>query len=196
MKSWHYSIALSLALAAVPSLANADSTIKTPGDHPHYSVEIEPHGLLGWGVLGWGGFGFGAGVRASIPLMDNGPIPKINNTPAISFGVDFLHYNNCYFDNGFGCGANYLYFPIAFQWNFYVAKRWSVMAEPGIAPYYGFFDDTYCYDANGQRFCRNGPTHFSVTPWFTVGGRFHFNEHVALTMRVGFPTFSIGVSFM
>ena len=29
-----------------------------------------------------------------------------------------------------------------------------------------------------------------------VGGRFHFNDSVALTMRLGYPAFSLGVSFL
>jgi hypothetical protein len=28
--------------------ANADDTVRRPGDHPHYPVEIEVHGLWGW----------------------------------------------------------------------------------------------------------------------------------------------------
>jgi hypothetical protein len=28
-----------------------------------------------------------------------------------------------------------------------------------------------------------------------VGGRFHFNDKISLTMRIGYPDFSFGVSF-
>jgi hypothetical protein len=28
------------------------------------------------------------------------------------------------------------------------------------------------------------------------GARFHFSERAALTLRIGYPTFSIGVSFL
>jgi hypothetical protein len=31
---------------------------------------------------------------------------------------------------------------------------------------------------------------------FNAGGRFHFNDSLALTMRVGYPSFSLGVSFL
>jgi hypothetical protein len=34
-----------------------------------------------------------------------------------------------------------------------------------------------------------------VHPIIMAGGRYHFSENVALTMRVGYPSFSIGVSF-
>ncbi len=185
------------ALAAVPfifaisltSPARADDTIKRPGDHPDYTVEIEPHGLLGLGFR-YDGVGVGAGVRFSIPIVKNGFIPSINNNIAVSFGADLLHYGGCYIAN-YDCSANYLFFPVAMQWNFFVAKRWSVFGEPGIVPFYGFYDD----GCNNVKGC-NDPSHFSVTPALYVGGRFYFNEHTALTMRIGYPDFSVGVSFM
>lgn len=194
-----------IALVIFPAPLWADNTIRTPGEHPKYFIEIEPHGHLGWDFIGYGAFGFGAGVRFSIPLMDNGFVPKINNTPAISFGVDWMHYETCYYRYsiyaGYGCAANYFYFPVALQWNFYVAKHWSVMAEPGLAPYFGTYTSVCDRVPPAQRgdclFYDQPPTRFSVTPWVNFGARYHFNDHVALTMRVGYPTFfSIGVSFM
>src|SRR5690348_16221437 len=69
-----------LAVASAPSVAHADTTIiKQPGEHPDYHVDIEPHGILGWGFYGWGPVGLGGGVRFSIPLCKNCFIPKINN---------------------------------------------------------------------------------------------------------------------
>ncbi len=186
----------------VPVTSLADSTIRNPGDHPKYVIEVEPHGHIGWDFIGYGSFGFGAGVRISIPFMDNGFVPKINNVPAISFGADWMHYEACYYRfQNYGCSANYFYFPVALQWNFYLTKHWVVMAEPGFAPYYGTYTDP-CDNVppadyqNCIRF-RVQPTRFSVTPWVNFGARYLFNDHVALTMRVGYPTFfSIGVSFM
>lgn len=29
-----------------------------------------------------------------------------------------------------------------------------------------------------------------------AGGRYHFTDDIALTMRIGYPTFSLGVSFL
>lgn len=189
---------------AHPSLVHADSTIKTPGDHPHYRVEIEPHGILGWDFYGFG-FGVGAGVRASIPIMENGFVPKINNVPAITFGVDWMRYDSgCYYvDRGFCTGivTNTFYFPVGLQWNFFVAQRWSVFGEIGVAPYFRGYGD-YCavqFPPNSPEYgrCHDGnPVRFSATPWGSIGGRFHFNEHVALTMRIGIPGFTLGVSFM
>ncbi len=182
--------ALALAAAGVSGTAFAgDATIKTPGDHPNYIVELEPHGLLGWGGFYAADLGFGAGFRASINLVKNGFVPQINNSVAISFGLDFVHYGGCF--RNIYCDADYLFFPVALQWNFYVAKRWSVFGEPGLAIYHAFFPTGYC--PPGTNGC---PGDTGITPVFYVGGRFHFNEHVALTMRVGYPSISVGVSFL
>jgi hypothetical protein len=34
-----------------------------------------------------------------------------------------------------------------------------------------------------------------VNPLIMVGGRYHFNDRISLTMRIGYPAFSIGASF-
>jgi hypothetical protein len=127
--------------------------------------------------------GLGPGLRASIALMDNGFIPKINNNVAITFGTDFAIHP---------CGSNcntafFFHFPVALQWSFFVARRWSVFAEPGIDFIAGWYN-------NG---CGRGVdcTNFTVRPAIFVGGRYHFNEKVSLTMRLGYPMFTIGVSF-
>jgi hypothetical protein len=201
-------LATFLAVAAICAPSFADSTIRTPGDHPDYVVDIEPKGNFGfWGVGGWGTFGsigLGAGVRFSIPVMKNGFIPKINNNVAISFGADWLHYGGgCgYYYAGYAggsCGADYLFFPVALQWNFYVAKQWSVFAEPGLAVYHAFYDD-YCtvYAAGSPAYnaCKFGqPSTTFVVPVFQVGGRWHASDKIALTLRLGYPTVDFGVSF-
>ena len=181
-----------VALAVTPALAQADETIRTPGDHPDYHVEIDVHGALSfsWWYLGafnpYGGVGFGGGARFSIPLCKNCFIPRINNNVAISFGADFLFYP-------FGA-AGYvftdLYIPVALQWNFFVAKKWSVGPEFGIAPVIGLY---------GNAACGGGPACGTWWIYPDVGAvaRYHFNDHVTLTMRLGFPEFfNVGVSFL
>ena len=182
----------------VPVQARADDTIKHPGDHPNYAVELEPHLVLGGYDNLFPGTGFGVGGRFSIPIVQNGFVPSINNSVAITFGLDFLHYgSNCGYgprDLTYSCSANYLYFPIAMQWNFFVAQKWSVFGEPGLFIYHGFFD-SYC-PPNPNGGCYDlGYTATSVRPAFYVGGRYHFNEKVSLTMRIGYPTISVGVSW-
>jgi hypothetical protein len=181
-----------LASLLAPSPALADDTIKHPGDHPQYSVEIEPHLDLGLFNGFYGATGIGVGGRFTIPIVDNGFVKTINNSVGIGFGADWLHYSSCFY-TGFvgGCSANYLIFPVVMQWNFFVAQSWSVFGEPGLAIYKGFYNA--CDPA--FRDCHE-PAGFGVLPAVYVGGRYYFSEHLALTMRVGYPTFSVGVSFM
>jgi hypothetical protein len=180
------------SLAHTPA-AFGDDTIKHPGDHPIYRFEFEPHFLWGWTSY-YGGGGYGVGGRLSAPLSDSGFIPAINNSVGITVGVDWLHYDGCYYNGLFGCGASYLFFPVALQWNFFVAQGWSVFGEPGLFIYHGFFDTSLCDKVAGNG-C-SAPSATGLGPAFYLGGRYHFNEHIALTMRVGYPTFSVGVSFM
>jgi hypothetical protein len=189
-------------LGTVLSLAangHAQSIIKSPGDHPSYVVEIEPHLEVGWANL-YRSNGVGAGARFSIPIVKNGFIPSINNSVAISFGLDWLRYSGCYYYNkafradGYGCGASYFVFPVAMQWNFWLTPRWSVFGEPGLYVYHGAYDD-YCGSVNNARDC-GYPTRNGVDFAFYAGGRFHFSDTIAITLRLGYPTVSFGVSFM
>ena len=75
--------ALAFVVGAPTSSARADDTVKHPGDHPAYAFEAEPHVLLGWDGV-YGGDGFGVGARFSIPIVDNGFVPQINNSVAIA----------------------------------------------------------------------------------------------------------------
>ncbi len=177
-----------LALSAGP--ARADDTIKNPGDHPSYRVEIEPHIAFGWDNV-YASSGYGLGARFGIPIVENGFVDSINNSVAIGFGVDWLHYEFCYF-RGYNCSANALVFPVVMQWNFYVAQKWSVFGEPGLFFWKGFFDTSFC---NGVAGC-GAPNSFFIRPAFYVGARYYFSEHITLTMRLGYPTFSVGVSFL
>jgi hypothetical protein len=169
-----------VALGAATSIAapaRADDTIKRPGDHPEYHVEIEPHALFAFAVV-YTGAGFGAGARFSIPIVHNGFIPSINNSIAITFGADALYFDSC----GGGC-TTWLDFPVAMQWNFYVARHWSVFGEPGLVVGHGFVSGTYAFPDTW------------VYPAIFAGGRYHITDTVSLTMRVGYPMSSFGVSF-
>ena len=181
-------LAAGTAMLIAPRSAAADDTIKRPLDHRIYPIEIEPHGTVAVSSL-YNAAGVGAGVRLSVPVLNEGFLPKVNDSVAISFGGDFVHYDGCI---GHRCGANYLIAPVVMQWNFFVSNSWSLMAEPGVAGYYGFFDDT-CAGVAGP--CV-GHTRAGILPAAFVGARYHASEHVALTARIGFPTFSLGASFL
>lgn len=189
--------ALSL-LVACASTAQAQSIIKSPGDHPNYAVELEPHLDFGWSNL-YASNGFGAGVRASIPVVQNGFIPTINNSVAVSFGLDWVRYSGCFYGanvfgngNDVGCGASFFILPVTMQWNFWLTPRWSVFGEPGLYVYHAVFDN-FC-DVRFKNCVE--PTHTGIGFAGYVGGRLHFNDTVALTLRVGYPTLSLGVSFL
>lgn len=176
--------------------AHAQSLIKSPGDHPDYKVEVEPHLDLGWANR-WASNGVGLGGRFSIPVVKNGFVPTINNSVAISFGLDYLRYSGCYgtgtlFKYANCTGAGFLLLPVAMQWNFWLSPKWSVFGEPGLYIYHGVYDDP----CDGLGAICSSPSRTGVDVLFHAGGRFHFNDTVALTMRVGYPTLSVGVSFL
>jgi hypothetical protein len=159
---------LSGATLADASAARADeSIIKHPGDHPSYRFEAEPHGLLGYGgPFGAASASLGAGFRGTIIFLDNGFVPSINNSVGIGFGGDIFFTHGVFF------------IPIVLQWNFWLSSQWSVFGEPGIG-----------FAANPEG------NHSAVNPALYAGARFHFNDKVALTLRIGYPSLSVGASF-
>ena len=190
-------------MAGIPLLAvtltgavRADVIVREEGYAPRtsyyydagfYPVEIEPHFSFGAENV-YGAAGFGAGVRIGIPLF-GGHVGRVPDNLAISFGADVLHYDNCYFAND--CGANYLMAPVAAQWNLFVARRVSVFVEGGAFLYKGWFDG--CGPGGGE--C-SAPSDFGVLPTVAVGGRVHIGRFTALTFRLGYPTTTLGLSFL
>jgi hypothetical protein len=190
-----------LALLSPTRTALADDTVKHPGDHPHYAVELEPHLLYGWNGHHFGNDGFGVGGRVSIPITHEGFIKTINNSVAISLGLDWLHYSGGCYGYGFAAGCydfstDEIEIPVAMQWNFYVAQHWSVFGEPGIYIWHAFFNDSgFCAFYRGAPVQCPTFTETGLDFAFWVGGRYHFSDSVSLTMRIGYPTLSVGVSF-
>jgi len=188
--------ALAVFALAVTGRAHADTlVIRHAGDHSRYAFEAEPHLLLGVidppGVAS--GSGFGAGFRGTVVIVPNGFVPTINNSIGIGFGADWVHYSHgrqhctrdtltsgvCNFDDSES--VNDLWFPAVMQWNFFLSRQWSVFGEPGVA----------------LRYQSEPGTHqLNLDPQFYLGGRWHFADQMTLTMRLGYPTFSVGVSFM
>ena len=201
-------VALCAAVATVLLGARAaraeDMIIKRPGDHPTYSVELEPHLALAFLIPTAGSSGIGIGGRATIPVVKNGFISSINNSVGIGFGIDWINYNGCYrgrWANPAYCPNFQAFFiPIVMQWNFFLSTHWSVFGEPGFAithNSYGACVDFYVDNQGNRVSCGATPGRVGIDPFVLfVGGRYHFSETVALTMRIGWPYFSIGVSFM
>jgi hypothetical protein len=200
--SWRLASILCLLLGVLcfAPAALAQSTIKQPGARQQYSFEAEPHllaGLLDPPGFG-GGTGFGLGFRGSVELLKNGFIPKLNNSIALGFGVDWLRYDGWNGPRGYcerrisgpagvpicveapatGGDVDYFFLPVVMQWNFWLHRQWSVFGEPGVA----------LYVEDGD---------LELTPFVLyAGGRFHVTDRVALTLRIGYPTFSFGASFL
>ena len=158
-------LAALVALSASRGARADESVIRQPGRHPDYSFEAEPHAFFGFKSPNRHG-GWGPGFRGTIEIIDNGFIKSINNTVGLGFGIDWIAFNN---------DKDVFWVPIVMQWNFWLSRNWSVFGEPGWGFYLG--NDT------GSRFTMSG------------GGRFHFSDTIALTLRVGYPGASAGLSF-
>jgi hypothetical protein len=167
-----------------------------------YDLELEPHLVFGAAPPGPGvGSGAGVGVRGSVVVAPEGFIDHVNDSVAVGFGLDYGHYSSAWSINGYrdqclhfepgpagtdictevssrGGTYNYLYIPVVMQWNFWPARRWSAFVEPGIDFYY------------------LGNHGFTLGPAVYVGGRFLLTDRIALTLRIGYPTASLGASFM
>lgn len=207
MNSRTLSLALSTFLLATGT-ASAKTIIKDPNP-PKYSVEIEPKlNLAYFGLYRYGGNGWGPGVRFSIPLMSPGFIKTINDSVGITFGADFVRYEGYYYTwcdpkrcpgyyNGYDASFWSLHLPVAMQWNFWLTEKFSVFAEPGVTLRKSFYrDDPYFNQYCDPRFT-NCSSRSSTDLYFTffVGGRFHFSDNLALTLRLGHPIdFSAGLS--
>jgi hypothetical protein len=167
-----------VGIALLSSPAQAQNLIKSPTAHPQYTVELEPHALLD--ILGEDDFGIGG--RATFVIVDPGFVSSINNSVGIGFGFDWMDGDDhCH--PGYCHDVDQLTLPLVMQWNFWFTPQWSAFGEPGLALRY-HDDDVFDHDG-----------HFDIDPALFVGGRFNFNDKISLTMRLGTPAFSLGVSF-
>jgi hypothetical protein len=181
-------ISIAAIFAVTPAMAEGEVTAPPRDELPLYPIEIEAHFALGAENV-YGATGLGAGLRLSIPLI-SGHLGRIPDNLAISFGGDFLHYDNCYYGND--CGANYLMLPVAAQWNIFVVRRVSLFGEAGAFVYKGFFDGCGPGDGPG---C-SPPSDFGVLPTLAIGARIHMGDNVSFIARLGYPTSTLGVSFL
>ena len=171
--------AAAVAAAYAPA-ARAGDTTRRADEAPRYRIEIEPRADAGIDRV-YGTTLFGAGLQLAVPILKNGFLDGVNDNVAIAFGADILRYNDCVDRT---CGGTFLVAPVAMQWNFFVADRFSVFGEPGVFFYRGFFEQPLSRSRAG------------FGPVVDVGGRYHLSDRFALTLRVGYPTTSIGLSFM
>jgi hypothetical protein len=181
------SVSACLSILALSGVVGAESTIKQPNAHPRYDFEAEPHLVLGWldppGPADGGGYGLG--FRGTFELVDPGFIAGLNNTVGLGVGLDWMnyHFENCHRNpnRDWDCDddrSRYVWIPVVMQWNFFLHDQWSVFGEPGAA----------------IRF--QSPGDDTLDPFVLyLGGRWHFADNASLTMRIGYPSTSVGVSF-
>ena len=185
------SLLLASLLAAWASAlgSQASAQVESPGRHPHYTAELEPHLVWQWnGDERARHDGVGFGFRASIPIIQDGPVRTINNSLAISFGLDWAHFPEC--RDYVGCSEDDFWVPVTAQWNFYITSMLSIFPELGL----GFRDAIIDYDepCRGSG-CRGSALEVHPVLWF--GARFRLGNAVALVMRLGTPSLQLGVSF-
>ncbi len=166
------------------SSSHAEAQSRVRIDRPHTGgrpFQLDVHGGFAW----WGAGG-AVGARFGIPIVENGFVSSINNAVYINFGADayFIRYRRRGNDvRGTGAG-----FPVALHWEFYFHENWSAFAEVGANLFLfhpALIDDGEFYAGD-------------AAAWFlwAVGGRFNINESISLTLRLGGPYTSFGVTFM
>lgn len=174
--------------AVLVSHSPVSADIQRAGDHVHYGAEIEPHLVLQWANERGYDEGFGFGARASIVLIDNGPLPMLNNTLAVSFGLDLTFFD----DDLYGTldrDAVQIWLPVAAQWNFYFTSEFAMFPEFGLAIRY-WKGEVACIGNQGA--CDDDKV--DIEPVFWVGGRYTFSDTMAFTFRLGHPSINIGIS--
>lgn len=203
---WPLAVVNAGAFAAILLFgADAPAQIDQPDAHALYSVELEPHAALWWRGRShdyWDdGSGWGLGLRASIPIVDNGFVPSINNSVAIGFGLDWGRYDHrcSWRDNrnqAGDCSSNDILLPVVMQWNFYFTEAFSVFGEPGLAIRHSRWSwpNGYCDGPSGPVACDYTDSDTGLAPVFFAGGRVG-NESMSFTFRVGWPYASVGASF-
>jgi len=180
--------AAAIGCVASSTLASAQETPERRDiGRASYALEIEPHLAFGPANV-YGNTGFGGGLRLGVPLAV-GHIGRLPDNLALGFGGDIIHYENCYF--GDRCGANYLMFPVDVQWNVYVARTVSLFGEAGAFVYKGFLDACRAGDVG----C-SAPSDFGVLPTLALGVRAHISDSTTFLARVGYPTVTLGFSFL
>ena len=177
--------------------SSAAAQIRSPGSHPRYTVELEPHLVVQWANEPfWNDSGIGVGLRASIPVIESGPVTTINNSLAIGFGLDWAHFDCGPYD---ACDADGFFFPLVAQWNFFITKAISLFPELGLGIQYSVLDwdgrvPADCVRIQGVNVCDDDVDDIDVNLAFWFGARFALSEAIAFTLRLGTPSLLFGVS--
>jgi hypothetical protein len=108
--------------------------------------------------------GGGAGARVVVQVLPSGLIPNLNDSVGIGGGGAFIATSV----------PRHYWFPVFAQYNLWLAPKWSVLFEPGVA---------FMTEGGG------------VNLNIAAGGRYMLvDDWLAVTARVGVPLVSLGVS--
>ena len=196
---------LLISCAALLGLASvAQAEIGSPGNHLRYSAEIEPHLVVQWNdEPWWDDDGLGLGLRATIPVIENGPVTSINNSLGIGFGLDWANFDDACWGPGprprvvgDDCSANDFWIPVVVQWNFFFSDLISAFPELGLGIQHSRWDGDWCGGGRDLYLCGDGDrSDTDVELVFWLGVRFHLADSFALTLRLGTPSLLLGASF-
>jgi len=168
----------------------AAADINKSGFHGYYTVELEPSLVWQWnGDEAAIDDGVGFGLRASIPVLQQGPLAGFDNNLAVTFGLAFAHFPQCRSSGGSSCTENDYWVPVAAQWNLFLTPELSVFPELGLGFRTATFSGGAVCSAEG---CQH--TSLEVHPVLWFGGRYQLLDQLAIVMRLGTPWLQLGVS--
>lgn len=163
---------------------------------PFYGVELEPQLVWQWTGDEWSSEdGVGLGLRASIPVIEDGPLKTLRNNLAVTFGFSWSHFDGqCGAANDWvDCDEDDFWLPVAAQWNFFLTDVISLFPELGLGFRSAVWSNDECSVGNDNDVCDDSDLEVHLVLW--LGARFRVSDTVALTMRLGTPSLLFGVSF-
>lgn len=177
------SLSVVSVLLASPAFAHGEDHAG-PDHNQIQGVRGELHGSLdSYSVIGVGG-------RAEFAIVPNGVIPgNVRDEIALSIGGELfvapIDFGGYYYSEGL-----YLVPIAAAQWNFYLGERWSIFPELGVAIRVDPGQDGWT-DNNGRD---HGWIYSQLDAGF--GARYHFDDRVALLLRLSTPAgLQVGLTF-
>ncbi|MDD9966567.1 MAG: hypothetical protein OXR73_10100 [Myxococcales bacterium] len=187
---------IAIVATATVQVGTAQADIKSPGAHTPYTTDIDLHLVWQWNQEVFDE-GIGLGMRAYFNVLDNGPVPTINNSLAVGLGADLT-----FSDGGCGpidCDAFQVWVPFLVQWNFFFSESFSIFPEIGLALQY------VNVDWGGENFADIPGINFDygyddddldVELVLWLGGRYMFSRSVGMSLRIGHPSLLLGLTLL
>jgi hypothetical protein len=176
-------------LLALPATAHAEEPAATPPRaswHPKYVAELELHGEFA--IADYYGPGGGMGLRATLPIFENQPLKRVDDTISLSIGLDWVRYGS-YHPTGAGSTnvtTDAFYVPLSVPFDVWLG-RVALFVEPAVVWRFAR------YDGCGRLACDESSRFF---PTGFVGMRVKTAERVSITFRAGWPMFTLGASWL